>query len=367
MSGWASLPGRDLAAKIVEAAGLAPRWMPISLQPDGTRLAAAFLIPPIAMFFVTLHANQPRRLLIGWVIVATALIDTLIGLLQAGGRTEFFLYRTGRYTAATGVFANKNHHADFLLIGILLAPALASVGRLLGLRSPSKLVAAAAVAILTLGVFAADSRMGLLLLPLAVLPAVLLFVPTGYRLRLRDAMIAIGVTGVLVAGVLNSGVVGRLLGRFGEADLRYRFWPDVVKSIGYYWPVGSGLGSFIRIFQRHESMAALNLTYTNHAHNDFMEIALEAGIGGVVLVALGLLIWLAGAWRVLRPGAWGAFTRMHIACLLGVVILVAHSTVDYPLRTLTLASVFAFLAGCLAPAGAPERTSQAAGLRVSDH
>ena len=148
-------------------------------------------------------------------------------------------------------------------------------------------------------------------------------------------------------------MVARLLDRFGnDPDSRTKFWPDVLDAIAHYQPVGSGLGSFIKIFQRHESMSTLHFTYVFHAHNDVMEIALEAGWAGVALIVAAVALWLAGSWRVLRRAAWGAFTPMHVACVLGIAILLAHSLVDYPLRTLALACVMAFLAACLAPAPA---------------
>lgn len=349
---WTALPGREDAARILVAAGLAPRWMPISLQPDATRLAVAYLIPPIAMFVATLHASPSRRLLYGWVIVAMAVAGALLGLFQAGGSQSFYLYDTGRYTAVTGFFANKNHHSDLLLIAILLASGLTVTGQRLGLWSPSRLVAAGLIVVLALAVPAANSRMGLLLLPVAVIPAVLLLIPRGYyrRVRLRDVTLASVALAVLAAIVGGSGVVTRLLDRFGgDPDDRFKFWPDVITAINRYQPVGSGFGSFIKIFQRDESMSTLHFTYVFHAHNDVLEIALEAGWAGIALIVFGVVLWLMGTWRVLRPSARGAFTSLHVACVFGMAILAAHSLVDYPLRTLGLACVLAFLAGCLAP------------------
>lgn len=360
---WTALPGREDAASILEAAGLAPRWMPISLQPDATRLAAAYLIPPITMFIGTLHATQAQRVLYGWVIVAMGLAGALLGLLQSGGSQSFYLYDVGRYTAATGFFANKNHHADLLLIAILLAGGLASTGRRLGLKSPPTLAVAGGIAVLALAMPAANSRMGLLMLPIAVLAAALLLAPRKYlrRLRPRDAAIGAAVLAGLAAVGASSGVVARLLDRFGgDPDARFKFWPDVIQAIGQYQPVGSGLGSFIKIFQRHESITTLDFTYVFHAHNDVMEIVLEAGWAGAALILFGVLLWLVASWRTLRPAAWGAVTSLHLACVLSIAMLAAHSLVDYPLRTLGLACVLAFLAGCLAPA-TTDGTSQAKG------
>lgn len=357
---WTALPGREEAARVIQIEGLAPRWMPISLQPDATRLATAFLIPPITMFIATLHATPAQRVLYGWTIVAMALGGALLGLLQTNGSTAFYLYNTGGYTAATGFFANKNHHADLLLVAMLLASALTITGKRLGLPSPSKPMAAGAITVLVLAMVAANSRMGLLLLPVALLPAILLLLPSDYyrwvghrRVGRREVVPAAAILAVLVLIAQSSGVVIRLLDRFGaEPDARWKFWPDVNRAIGHYQPVGSGLGSFVSIFQRHESMSTLTFTYIPHAHNDVMEIVLETGWVGIALIIFGVALWLVAAWRALRPSARDAFTPVHIACVVGVTIIAAHSLVDYPLRTLGLACVLAFLVGCLTPATA---------------
>jgi O-antigen ligase len=361
---WSALPGRDAAAAAISYAGLAPRWMPISLQPDATRLAAPYLLVPITLFVVTLHATAAQRVRYGWVIAACALFSAMLGLLQAGGSENFYLYNVGRYTASTGFFANKNHYADLLLIGMLLIAGLTRVRRRYQVRSPSPLVAAALIALLVVALPAANSRMALALLPLALLPAAVLLIPTSQhrRFTLRNAAIVLAVLAALVAVAASSGVVTRLIDRFGgEPDMRFTFWPDVLTAIRTYQPVGSGLGSFIKIFQRHESMTTLHFTYVFHAHNDFLEVALEAGWAGAVLLALGVVLLLIGAGRVLRRTAWERFTPMHVAAVFGIAILLAHSLVDYPLRTLTMASVLAFLAGCLAPAMPGEQVERGAG------
>jgi O-antigen ligase len=350
---WTALPGRATAAQAIEYAGLAPRWMPISVQPDATRLAAAYLLVPTALFVTTLHATATQRVIYGWVIAAMALLGAGLGLLQAGGSESFYLYNVGRYTASTGFFANKNHYADLLLVGMLLIAGLTRTSPRLRLRSPSPLVAAGMIAVLVLALPSANSRMALALLPVALLPAAVLLTPSTYlrRLTLRNAAIVAAVVIALVAVAASSGVVARLIDRFGgERDMRFTFWPDVLTAINTYQPVGSGLGSFIKIFQRHESMSTLHFTYVFHAHNDFLEVALEAGWAGVAVIAFGVALLAIGAWRVLRRAAWERFTPMHVAAVFGIAVLLAHSLVDYPLRTLSMASVLAFLAGCLAPA-----------------
>ena len=70
-------------------------------------------------------------------------------------------------------------------------------------------------------------------------------------------------------------------------------------------------------------------------------------MGAVVVVAF--LIWALvaaiGIWRGPARGGAPAYNR---AATLVVALLAVHSFVDYPLRTLALAGVFAFACGLLA-------------------
>lgn len=364
---WTALPGRDDAVAGLRAAGLALPSMPLSLQPDATRAAAIFLLPPIAAFVATLHAGWRGRMLLGWTVVAAALAGALLGLAQVSAGQGLYLYDTAHRGTALGFFANKNHQADLLVIGILLVAALTRASRQLGWKAPPTAAAVGMVAVLAVALPATNSRAGLIMLPAALLAAALMLVPpaTLRRARLRDVAIAAAVLAIMVVIGTTSGPVRHALDRFGgDPDGRLRFWPDVLVALRHYQPVGSGLGSFVRVFQRDESLGTLSFTYVNHAHCDYLEIVLEAGWAGAALIAGGILLLLVATWRVLRPAAWGSFTPVHVACALGIAALAGHSLVDYPLRTLALSCTLAFLAGCLAPAPA-DTARRRAGRRPS--
>ncbi len=95
-------------------------------------------------------------------------------------------------------------------------------------------------------------------------------------------------------------------------------------------------------------MALVAPNYLNHAHNDYLELWLEAGVGG----ALGVLMFAAWwAWASFKAwtGAWGRRPEslLPAAASASVGLLLVHSLVDYPLRTLALSAVLAFCCGVL--------------------
>jgi O-antigen ligase len=136
-----------------------------------------------------------------------------------------------------------------------------------------------------------------------------------------------------------------ILDRFAPqtaADARFEHWPYVWAAARDFFPVGSGVGSFERVFQAVEPLTLVGPTYFNHAHNEYLELWLETGLAGAGLLAL-FCLWLApSAWR-----AWRGGDDCARAASLAIPLLMAASIVDYPLRTETGAVLFAFCCGLL--------------------
>jgi hypothetical protein len=92
-------------------------------------------------------------------------------------------------------------------------------------------------------------------------------------------------------------------------------------------------------------------TYINRAHNDFLELWLEAGAAGLLLVGC-FLVWFAVAswrwWRREGGGAVGIDLLLGRAATVIVGLFIAHSFVDYPLRTNAIMSLMAFACALMA-------------------
>jgi O-antigen ligase len=98
-------------------------------------------------------------------------------------------------------------------------------------------------------------------------------------------------------------------------------------------PFGSGFGTFDPVYRIHEPYDRLDQQYLNHAHNDLVELALTAGVPGLVLVG-AFLVWFARRCWILnresRPTPALA-PALAGAAVLGILLLA--SLADYPLRT----------------------------------
>jgi hypothetical protein len=154
----------------------------------------------------------------------------------------------------------------------------------------------------------------------------------------------------IVAAILLSLQFGlyRILDRFGTDPLeqaRDTFSHVTVAAASAFMPFGSGSGTFVPVYQMFEQPADLIAdTYVNHAHDDFLEIWLETGIVGPVMICVFLVWWgFASVKLWLKPQ-----TDMHAfdctlarAATVVIGLLLAHSLVDYPMRTGAIAAFFA--------------------------
>ncbi len=106
------------------------------------------------------------------------------------------------------------------------------------------------------------------------------------------------------------------------------------------------------MFRSVEPLEKLDATFFNHAHNEYLETWLEAGWPGAALI-LAFLVWygrrLWAAWKA-GPSRERDLQRAASIALLAMLV---HSAVDYPLRTATLAVLFALCAAILEKAGKP--------------
>jgi tetratricopeptide (TPR) repeat protein len=101
----------------------------------------------------------------------------------------------------------------------------------------------------------------------------------------------------------------------------------------------------------------MTLEYVNHAHNDFIETWLEAGWPGAFLIAAFTCWWIGASVKIWR-GVRTPHTGLALAGAVVVGLLLAHSAVDYPLRTPALATMLAFACGLMirpAPQSSPSK------------
>ncbi|MDQ2877775.1 MAG: O-antigen ligase family protein [Pseudomonadota bacterium] len=121
--------------------------------------------------------------------------------------------------------------------------------------------------------------------------------------------------------------------------------PTTLNAARDFLPMGSGLGSFVDVYGGYERPRFVSQTYMNHAHDDVAEVILELGAPAIALMTAFAIwfIWLA--YRV-----WSSDERADAprrAASVAILLMAAHSVVDYPLRTSAMASIFALCCAVL--------------------
>lgn len=368
---WMSLPGRDQAVLALEVTGTAPTWVPISLAPDFTWMAWLALIPPVAIALAGLVAPPVHQRLLVRLLLALTVASMALGAAQlVSGGEALYPWRTTDAGSVVGFFANRNHLATLCLMSLPFAAIAAAASDSDARRSHDTgrgmtglWLGYMVLVVVIVGVI--RSRAGILLLPPAVLAALAAgWIATG-RGRPRPALLAsIAAIGVAIATTVAIAS-GPIVARFGSTEspeIRFQTWPRILDQAQTVLPVGSGLGSFDAMYRSIEPLETLDPTFLNHAHNEYLEAWLETGWFGAALV-LCFMVWYARrSWVAWRAGP-SRERDLQRAASVAIAIALAHSLVDYPLRTVFLATVFALCCAVLEFSGHDRREARHRRLR----
>jgi O-antigen ligase len=357
---WNNLPGRGEIASAYQAAGMAVPWLPISLDSTYTWLALLSLLPPAAVFVAMLSLKERSRRTLIVLMLVVVLASVVLDVLQimGGDNSPFRFYElTSRYGRAVGFFANSDHSAAFLYCAIPFIVAWA-IGLVLD-RRPNRTVGLTFLALLTLGIIVGvattQSRAGMGLLLVAGLSGVLLVWrhnrnQSGRRL-LRVSIVANVVALILAFQFGFVALMNRMEGQ-GLEDLRWPVARITSQAAIANMPLGSGLGTFVPIYERFEPRTMLAESYVNHAHNDWLELWLNGGVPAIILI-IGFLTWFAVStfrlWSRGEPEGPVLDLALAQAASIVIVLLLLHSLVDYPLRIPALSVLFAMACAFLIP------------------
>ena len=354
---WGAAPARLQLAGELASAGVAPerRW---TLVPLATERAGLWMLPAVALFLATLQFNVVQRRRLVLIVLGFALVSVFLGAAQQAGGADsaLRLYSVTNTQSAVGFFANRNHFAGLLALALPLA-LLSTVQAMEAADDTDTnhylrgLVGIGVCALLILGVALAASRAALLLAPLGVLLAL----PAAAALRRRR-----GTHRMLALALLAGGILAIQFGLFRVAqrldedvlaDSRLEFAPVVLAESRQHAPLGTGLGGFRRAFEAAQGESPMPGLYVNHAHNDALELWLEAG-WLLVPVALPLLAFFAwSGWRAWRgdPDDEPYARALRRIAWISVLLVLMHSLGDYPLRTTAHLALLGLLLACTMP------------------
>jgi hypothetical protein len=351
--------GRAALAGDLAVAGVAvpARW---SLAPGATEAGLWALLPAVAAFLAALTLDgQGRRLLVKTVLLLVG-ANVLVAFFQAGlpPDSPLRLYDSAGFG---GLLVNTNHQGTALVIALALASGQAvhawrraAAGR----ARPQAWVGYAAIAVACLLLVPLSTSRAAMVLALPTVAAALLLcggLPWHALRRNRRAIAGVAVL-VAVAAVGVHAALGWMAVDQAE-ELRHTLAGATLDAARGYAPWGTGIGSFVPVFAANAPPALWLPQYVNHAHNEYAQWWLTAGVPGLLALALVLAVLAVATARVLRARGRDGHAILAASCLVAIAAVLAHSAADYPLRTLTLMTTAAALAGAMLGALADTRSS----------
>ncbi len=343
------LPGRRIIQSSMGLIAKSGDFGQISISRDGTLNSFYSLFTPIAALFLCIRLSHDEHHKVLGAIIAMIMVSAIIGFLQSTG-IHIRFYRITSDLA--GLFANRNHQAVALsTLPLLVAIATQNTKNYFNYHNSAIFLTAITFIVIVILILVNGSRMGLIC---ALISCLLIYIfdliqwPNAKSKRSKKSKLAI-VLAFLVSGsvfvlyVLNSTrseAISRLLD--SKNDARFPVWQTSLEVTQRFWPIGSGPGTYVEAYQIYEPIASLSASYSNHVHNDWLEVILTSGLLGLILLLYATALFVNSAWQAWRaPVAEGGMRRLG---LLIIMILAIASVVDYPLRTPSLASLFAVAA-----------------------
>ena len=343
---WQSLPGREMALQSRELIGSGDGWFPLTLDRARTVTAFFALLGPLAVLasFRFGSRSAPRHALA--LLIVIAFVQFAFGVIQfAAGGDTLTLYETNQIGRFYGFFVSHIASGLMMVVGLC-----ALVGHYLTeVRSKvATLVYFAGGALLVIGVILTNSRSAVALLVLPALWVVAIAAKRAWVLprRTRLGFLVGGTLALMATAVVfaTNDRLGRTWDRFDSfEDSRPDIWEDTLVGIDRYWPVGSGMGTFDEVFQVEESLEMLVAKKAARAHNEYLEILLEAGIIGGMLVGL----WFAYLAYATVRGLRTVNAPVTIAAAMAGLCFALQALLYFPLRNMAELCVAGLLVALL--------------------
>ena len=261
---------------------------------------------------------------------------------------------TGRISSTLG---NANFLAGYLILLVPVSMALFFVVE----KPVFKVVYAINTFVLLAALFFTQTLNAWIGLALGGLIFVILFVryiPKYRKVVAVSALVLLTVVGALVFSFKPEEAIGKL-NKFGQFETfaergRWLMWRSAVEMIKERPLTGFGAGTFRLHFTgveakllRTPEFEGYNHLITKDAHNDYLQIASELGIPGVLLLLTFIVTVVFGAARVL-PKENIKMQIVNIGIICALIAFMVHMFFNFPFKLSPTASLFFVYLGLMA-------------------
>lgn len=361
---WSGMPGRAEYGALLSAAGMAPgESAPLSLVPAATRSSLLAGIPLVAALVAGLACSLRQLNVVCVTVVGMAVLQTLVGMLQMAGGHNSPLFMGSPSDRPLGTFANPNHLANYVAMGLTAFVWLAWWAQssqahtraltpqdAMARRRRTVLWSAGAV-LLVVGLLMSRSRGAILSgFVTALVSLFLVRVVRGGSFTWHKNL-ATGIAGLATAAALVG--VDALMSRLSvgtmvaDAPSRTIQAATTMEGAWHFWPVGSGWGTYGAVYPRFQPAALVGTA--DYAHQDYAQMLFEGGAFAAVLMVLVGWLLISRAVALVRAGLRRRRLRAEemasAICGLGLLGFLLHSFVEFNMHIPANAILAAFLAG----------------------
>lgn len=326
----------------------------LSLYPFLTKEKLHLYLSYAAFFLIVSNyiktSSQIKRFF--WIVFTLSIVESLIGLLQ--------YIVSGTNVPASGTYINPNHFAGLLIVVVPLF-----LGYVLYLgdsktdgtgtrenkkkaQLPTQLILLFATSLMAISLILAQSRGAIFSFAVSILIFYILI--SRYK---KSGSIKLLLSIFFVIVILYSIWIGLdpVIEKFSkttkELPNRTYIWKDSLKLITDFPILGTGLGTFSLAYALYKKEAFWPYIY-DHAHNDYIELAAETGLAGLILI-----IWALAAFfkteisngRNFSPKRDPLRYYLFLGCLSGMAGMLIHAITEFDFQIPANTYYFIFLLG----------------------
>jgi len=338
-----------------------PQSLGGSLDPTRSSQQLIHGVALTGMFCLTLLLLRSRRRIkiVIFTLVVSGLCQAVYGSLMTLSGVEYVLLlpKESYRGLATGTFINRNHLAGYLElclsvgIGFMIASLSdkeAVSWRDVGRRVLSGLLGAKARVRISLVIMVAalvmtHSRMGntAFFASLSITGVIALVLSRHASRATVILLVSLIVIDLVVVGTFfgMEKVVNRIENTRLSTIKRDEVNVYAAKLLDDNLLTGTGAGSFYGVFPEYREEDVGNI-YFNHAHNDYMQFAVEFGLLGFIPLLFAVISTFVIALRAQRSRRDHLMRGLSFSSLMAIIAFGIHSTVDFNLQIPANAATF---------------------------
>ncbi len=330
-------------------------WRTVSLYPAATSEGLRMLLA-YGLVFLVIAGHYDSREKIGGLLRAVTFMGCFLAafaVLQKvfwNGRL-FWIFPLREGLAPAGPYINRNHFAGYMEMAVpvglglylyavsriasALPPGASFLKRLISRLDTERLTSASyalvAVVVLAGGLFMTLSRGAITGFAASLLVFMLLTRSRRTLRKKKGPMILVGV--ILVVAVVAAGwsmVEDRFEYAVRRGDARQDVWRDAGAMVRDFPVLGTGLGTFARVFPAYQTKHPLLLF--EHAENDYLELLIETGLAGFAAFLAAAGVFLYALYRRWRERHNAFVVCAGVGGMASFAAMAVHSFTDFNMR-----------------------------------